>query len=146
MTAVPTVPTSAASFTRLAHLALVVRDMCTSVERYQQVLGFDVISTVRPGSIAAAHPRRLLRHPASALVLAVHEPLHSSNDLFDPSHIGLDHVSLAVADRTWLDLWLRRLTELGVAHSPIRDAGYAEFLTLANPDHIGWELCVSKSA
>ncbi|BBJ47222.1 glyoxalase [Streptomyces antimycoticus] len=128
------------TFTSVAHIAIVVRDMDTSVAWYRRVLGFDPAGGVVPGPIEAGHPRQLMRHPGSGLVLAVHEPLQRSGDLFDPSRTGLDHLALAVPDRTALDTWARHLDDHSIPHSPVRDTGYAEFITLADPDGIAWEL------
>lgn len=132
------------TFTRVAHIAIVVRDMDTSVEWYQRALRFDLVGGVVPGPVEAGHPRQLMRHSDSGLVLAVHEPLQRSGDMFDPSRTGLDHLSLAAADRAALDAWVRHLDDHGVPHSPVRDAGYAEFISLADPDGIAWELWAAK--
>ncbi|WP_413098513.1 VOC family protein [Streptomyces sp. Inha503] len=56
----------------------------------------------------------------------------------------LDHFSLTVSDRAALDGWARRLDDLGVPRSPVRDAGYAEFISVADPDGIAWELWATK--
>lgn len=128
------------TFTGVVHIAVVVRDLATSVEWYRRALGFEPVGAVAPGPAEAGHPRQIMRHADSGLVLAVHEPLRRSNDMFDPSRTGLDHFSLAVADRSALDGWTRRLDDLGVPHSPVRDTGYAQFVTLADPDGIAWEL------
>jgi glyoxylase I family protein len=133
------VPDSA-SFTGLAHLAIVVRDMATSVGWYGRVLGFERVGEVRPGPVEAGHPRQLMRHPGSGMVIAVHEPVVRSHDRFDPSRTGLDHVSLALADAAQLDAWARRLDDLDVPHSPVHDLGHARMLTFADPDGIAWEL------
>ena len=83
----------------------------------------------------------LLRHADSGLVLGVQEPFERSGDEFDPSRTGLDHFALAVAGRGALDEWTARLGGLGAAHSPVRDIGYAEFVSVFDPDGIQWELC-----
>ncbi|MER6535966.1 VOC family protein [Streptomyces sp. 900105755] len=128
------------TFTGIAHIAIVVRSMDTSVDWYARVLGFEPVGGVRPGPAEAGHPRQLMRHADSGLALAVHEPLRRSGDMFDPSRTGLDHFSLAVTDRTALDDWARRLDDLGVSRSRVRDAGYAEFISVTDPDGIAWEL------
>ncbi|MBY8879090.1 VOC family protein [Actinacidiphila acidipaludis] len=127
-------------FTGIAHIAVVVRDLETSVDWYERALGFERVGDVRPGPVEAGHPRQLMRHAAGGLTLAVHEPLRRSGDLFDPSRTGLDHFSLTVADRAALEAWIRHLDGLGFPHSPVRDTGYAEFLTVTDPDGIPWEL------
>lgn len=132
------------TFTGIAHLAVVVRDLAASVDWYRRALGFEPAGAVVPGPAEAGHPRQVLRHAGSGLALAVHEPLQRSGDRFDPSRTGLDHFSLAVPDRAALDGWVRHLDGIGVAHSPVRDTGYAEFVTLTDPDGIAWELWVAR--
>jgi len=129
-----------ASFSGVAHLALVVRDMAASVAFYEEVLGFERVGEVREGPPEAGHPRRLVRHPDSGLVLGIHEPHRRSGDRFDPQRTGLDHVAVGVAAREDLDAWSERLDAHGVEHSPVRDAGYAEFVSFCDPDGIAWEL------
>ncbi|SEN78302.1 VOC family protein [Actinacidiphila rubida] len=128
------------TFTGFAHIAIVVRAMATSVDWYRRVLGFEPVGAVRPGPAGAGRPRQMMRHADSGLVLAVHEPERRSGDLFDPSRTGLDHFSLAVADRGALDDWTRYLDDLGASHSPVRDTGSSAFLTVTDPDGIVWEL------
>jgi glyoxylase I family protein len=129
-----------ATFSRIAHIAIVVRDMTTSIEWYGRVLGFEAVGDVRPGPVEAGHPRQVMLHPQSLLTLAVHEPLRRSGDLFDPSRTGLDHFSLIVNDLSGLEEWVQLLDELDVPHSPVRDIGYASFVTVPDPDGIIWEL------
>ena len=129
-----------ATFSGVAHIAFVVRDMTAAVEFYESVLGFERTGEVREGPPEAGHPRRLMRHADSGLVIGIHEPHERSGDLFDPQRTGLDHVAVAVADRAALDSWAARLDAHGVEHSPVRDAGYAEFLSFCDPDGIAWEL------
>ncbi|WP_225848089.1 VOC family protein [Streptomyces sp. HPF1205] len=128
------------TFTGVAHIALVVRDMAASVDWYRRALGFRPVGEVMPGPAGVGHPRQLMRHADSALVLAVHEPLRRSGDMFDPSRTGLDHISLTVRDRAALDRWTRHLDALGVPRSPVRDTGYAWFVSVTDPDGIAWEL------
>ncbi|MGW6401499.1 VOC family protein [Streptomyces sp. NPDC055134] len=132
------------TFTGIAHIAIVVSDMAASVDWYRRALGFEPVGGVRPGPLEVGHPRQIMRHADSGLVLAVHAPLRRSGDMFDPSRTGLDHLSLAVSDRTALESWAQRLDGLGVPRSPVRDAGYAEFVSVADPDGIAWELWANK--
>ena len=127
------------SFGGVAHLALTVRDMTASVAFYETVLGFERVGDVVEGPPEAGHPRRLMRHPGSGLVLGIHEPHRRSDDRFDPQRTGLDHVAVAVDTREDLESWATILDGHGVEHSPIRDIGYAEFLSFCDPDGIAWE-------
>jgi glyoxylase I family protein len=128
------------SFGTVAHIALVVREMTPAVEFYETVLGFARFGEVVEGPPDAGHPRRLMRHADSGLTLGLHEPYRRSGDRFDPQRTGLDHVALTVGDRAALEAWSARLGEHGVEHSPIRDAGYAEFISFCDPDGIAWEM------
>ena len=128
------------SFSGVAHLALVVRDMTAAVQFYERVLGFERTGEVQEGPSEEGHPRRLMRHAGSGLVLGIHEPHRRTGDLFDPQRTGLDHVALTVDGREALDAWAARLDEAGVEHSPVRDVGYAEFVSFCDPDGIAWEL------
>ncbi|MEV0406860.1 hypothetical protein [Actinoallomurus sp. NPDC050550] len=51
---------------------------------------------------------------------------------------------LTVPDRAALDGWTRHLDALGVSRSPVRDTGYAEFVSVPDPDGIAWELWAAK--
>ena len=133
-----TIPT----FTQAAHVALVVRDMAASVAFYERVMGFEQASERREGPPEARHPRQLIRHPDSGLVLGIHEPYERSNDRFDPQRTGLDHLAVTVADPPALEEWIAHLERHGVEHSPVRDAGYAEFVSFEDPDGIQFELWV----
>ncbi|HEY2221589.1 VOC family protein [Actinomycetospora sp.] len=128
------------TFTQAAHVALTVRDMAASVAFYERVLGFLRASERREGPPEARHPRQLVRHPDSGLVLGIHEPYERSDDRFDPQRTGLDHLAVTVTDRAALEAWVTHLDAQGVEHSPVRDAGYAEFVSFADPDGIAWEI------
>jgi glyoxylase I family protein len=129
-----------ATFSGIAHIAVVVRDMTKSVDWYHRVLGFVPVGEVMPGPAGAGLPRQPMKHPDSGFTLVVFEPVRRSGDLFDPSRTGLNHFSVVVDGRAGLDEWARRLDELGVSRSPVRDVGYAQFITTADPDGIAWEL------
>ena len=128
------------TFTQVAHVALVVRDMAASVAFYERVLGFEQASERREGPLEARHPRQLVRHPDSGLVLGIHEPYERSHDRFDPQRTGLDHLAITVVDRAMLNAWVTHLDAHSVEHSPVRDAGYAEFVSFCDPDDIAWEI------
>jgi glyoxylase I family protein len=128
------------TFSRIAHIAVVVRDMATSVDWYQKVLGFEPAGDVRPGPPELDCPRQVMIHADSGFALVVMKPTRRSGGSFEPFTIGLNHFSLVVGDRAGLDEWAQRLDEIGVLHSPVRDVGYSQFITLADPDGIAWEL------
>ncbi len=63
---------------------------------------------------------------------------------FDERNFGLDHVGFAVDERTDLDEWESRLTELGVAHSPVEDTPVGAALVFRDPDNIQLEFWWTK--
>ena len=130
--AVPDVP----GFTGVAHIAITVNDMEASAAWWGRVFGFERVRRVDEPPGEQRHPRILIRHPSSGVVLGVHEPHDRSGDRFDPDRTGLDHIALAVASRDDLDEWSAHLDRLGVDHSPVRDIGYAEFVSVEDPDGI----------
>jgi len=133
------------TFSRIAHISIVARDMATSIAWYQRVLGFEPAGDVNPGPAGLEMPRLSMVHPDSGLTVVVFEPVRRSGDLFDPLRTGLNHISLVVDGPAGLRQWAQRLDELGVSHSEVHDIGYAQFLTLADPDGIAWELWVPAS-
>jgi len=128
------------AFTGIAHITLTVSDLAASVGWYRRILQFEPVGAVRLGSPESGRPRQLVRHDGSGLTLALCAPVDHDGRRFDPGRTGLDHLSLAVDGEDALRSWVRRLDELGTPHSPIRDAGYARFVTLEDPDGIAWEL------
>jgi len=127
-------------FTGVAHVAVTVRDMEATVAWWERLFGFKEVSRAYEPPGEQRHPRILIRHDASGLVLGIHQPYERSGDSFDPSRTGLDHISLSVAERSDLDRWMAFLDEQGVAHSPVRDLGHAAFITLEDPDGMQVEL------
>ena len=60
-------------------------------------------------------------------------------DRFSEFRVGLDHVSFGCASRDDLEKWSRRLDEIGVEHSEIKDASYGSGLAFRDPDGIALE-------
>jgi len=127
-------------FTGVAHIAVTVNDMEASAAWDVRVFGFERVRRVDEPSGEQRHPRVLVRHPGSGLLLGIHEPHDRSRDRFDPDRTGLDYVAFSVMERAELDEWIAHLDWLGVGHSPVRDAGYAEFVSLEDPDGIQLEV------
>jgi len=131
------------TFSAIVHLAIVVRDMATSVDWYERVLDFKPVGPVIPGPPEAGHPRQLTVHSDSKLLLAIHEPLHRSGDVFDPDRTGLDHIALSVDGLDELQRWRARLDGLGVPYR-VHDRGDNRFIALHDPDGIAWELWAAR--
>src|SRR4051812_26178061 len=111
--------------------------MEASAEWYQRVFGWQVLRRYAEGE--AGTPRVILYDSASGFALGLCQPEDGSGDAFDHRRTGLDHFAFRVADETELDGWIAHLDELGVAHSPVRDAGLGRFISFEDPDAIAFE-------
>jgi glyoxylase I family protein len=130
--------------TGVHHFSPTVRDVEASAAWYQQVFGM-----TRLPVIFEHHDREstgyavLLVEPASGVVIGLHHHTDGARDLFDEGRTGLDHIGFSVPSRDNLDAWARRLDELDVDHSGVRDITEpSPFSTLVfrDPDNIQLEL------
>ena len=99
------------------HLGLTVSDVERSARWYVEVMGF-----ARAGGFGNATTERrkvFLRHAGFGIRLGLVDHDSSSKRPFDETEIGLDHLAFEVSSREDLERWARRLSELGVACSPI---------------------------
>jgi glyoxylase I family protein len=123
------------------HFGLTVRDVDTSAAWYEEVLGFQ-----RAGEfIAPGGTRRkvFLRHDGLQARLGLTQHRDGSQEAFDETHAGLDHLAFAVADREELEAWAARLADAAVVHSPVTPANSvqgAAVLVFRDPDNIQLEL------
>ena len=114
------------------HVSLTVTDLDRSESFYTSVLG--LLRLVDFG-----YARILVHRPTSfVLGLARHEA--GDGTAFSELRTGLDHVGFSVGSRDELVGWQRRLEELGVEHTPIRDMELGHHLNFRDPDHIALEL------
>lgn len=123
------------TFARNLHLGLTVRHRQLSARWYQRVLGFRFVKEIDSGL-----PRTVLLHPDSGFIIGLYNHPKASNDPFDPTRTGLDHFALSVTDQSQLQAWDNWLSRLEIDHSPIRDLGYARFISVEDPDGIQIEL------
>jgi glyoxylase I family protein len=121
------------NLTGVSHISLSVRDRDVSVRWYVDVLGFDVAAAMDEDRW-----KRSVCLDSSGIMLSLTE--HQNPKPFDYANIGVDHVSFAVSDRSMLDEWQERFTELGVVHSPVVDSPYGSLLSFSDPDGIALEL------
>jgi catechol-2,3-dioxygenase len=119
----------------LAHVALTVSDLETSVPWYTTVLGHEPILDEDTG------PFRHVVYAMGGTLLGLHgfPDLHS-REAFDERRPGLDHVAFGCASRSELDAWAARLDELGIGHGGVVDAHYGSGLSFRDPDGIALEL------
>lgn len=127
-------------FLGVAHVAITVNDMEATAAWWERAFGFERVKRVDEPPGEQRHPRILVRHAGSGLVLGIHQPHERSGDRFDPDRTGLDHLALTVDARERLDEWRQHLSGLGIETSPVRDAGNAEFVSLVDPDGVQVEL------
>jgi glyoxylase I family protein len=100
--------------TGIAHIALTVRDLPTSIAWYRNVLELPVIAEFcEEGQMRR---KAVLGNDTIRLGLVQHSA--ASDGAFDETHIGLDHLAFAVPSGV-IQRWAAQLDRLGVPHSPI---------------------------
>ena len=125
------------SITGIAHVELSVTDLDRSVDWYCRLLGAKDVW--RGANEKGGYKACAVVEPVTRTVLAFTE--HAAAKRVPFSHLipGLDHLSFRVADRAAIDAWATWLDELGIAHDPIDDQGFAVGLNLLDPDGIALE-------
>jgi catechol 2,3-dioxygenase-like lactoylglutathione lyase family enzyme len=125
----------------LSHVTLTVTDLESSVAWYERTLGLR-----RARTMAGPGRRRTLLVADSGLVIGLQaHDRTAEEDRFDPARVGLDHLSIACADRAEVLAWLAKLDGLGVAHSPISEEP-ANIATCPDPDGIAIEFFAPPGA
>ncbi|MCH6471562.1 VOC family protein [Sinomonas terrae] len=129
-------------FSHIAHLDLTVSDVEASAKWYAETLG---LTRLRRSDLDN-RIMIVLIHKATGLIIGLNQHHEPAVDRFNEQNPGLDHVGFAVTEREELDEWERRLTELGVDHSPVTDSpsGSGTALVFRDPDNIQLELWWSR--
>ncbi len=128
------------TFPPLGHIALTVRDLAVSVPWYESL--FDAAPVIDEDTDPDMHHTVFM---LGTTLVGLHQHRTPSTAAFDEHNVGLDHVAFGCADRGELEKWDRRLDELGIAHSPIKDASYGSGLSFRDPDGIALELFAPPS-
>jgi catechol-2,3-dioxygenase len=116
-------------FSGIHHVAVTVSDLAASAAFYERVLGFPPAAGIDDEHLH----RRLFTLPDGVnLGLTQHD--RPTGERFSPFRPGLDHLGLAVADRTELEAWAAHLDALGIPHSGLVDADYGTALSFTDPD------------
>ncbi len=124
-----------------SHVELTVTDCRRSASWYQEVLGFKVMTHSEEEMFEVF----AMMHPSGAVVdvMTHHE---TPDERFDERRVGLDHLSMHVADRAELERWVKHLSDCSVAHTGIIDATYGPTVVFRDPDNIQLELMVHPTA
>lgn len=124
-----------------SHVSFSVRDRDASVRFYTDVLGFSTLAvTDRPDWL-----QTLMIHPTGVCV-AFQQHTGNAGEAFHYASTGLDHFGFGVGAPEDLTRWAERFDELGVAHSPVRDTEFGQFVSFEDPDGIQLELFYSPLA
>ena len=131
-------PPTAPALHGIAHVALTVRDVESSQEWYERVLGLEHVITVPhvggEGVVLADVDRRVW--------WALHRHDGQDGARFTERRTGLDHVGLLVDSTATLQAWVSWLGQLGVEHDGITDLPDfgMQALVFRDPDGIPLEL------
>ncbi len=128
-------------FPTIAHVAVTVRDLGTSVPWYEKL--FDAKPVLDEDTGPFRHVVWLL---GGQTLFGLHEfPDLVRDSSFEERQVGLDHVAFTCADRGELAQWQERLEELGIDHGGIVDAGYGSGVSFRDPDNIALEFFAPPS-
>src|ERR1700712_4119116 len=110
-------------FPTIAHVALTVSDLDASVPWYERLLGAAPVLDEDTG------PFRHVVWSIGQTLIGLHQFPDGRAETFDERRVGLDHVAFACTNRGELEEWATKLTDLGVKHGGVVDAGYGSGLS-----------------
>lgn len=116
------------------HVTLTVTDAPTAAAWYGDVLGFEILREFQVNELT----RVMLTRDGVTLVLDSHGDKAEPGP-FSERRNGLDHLSLAVADRAVLEEWEAHLDAAGVVHSPLKEGSTGSLIAFRDPDNIALE-------
>ncbi|GAC1363536.1 MAG: VOC family protein [Herpetosiphon sp.] len=120
----------------LSHIALRVTDLARAKAFYTEKLGFQIMIDT-PGLV-------LVSGYGILLGMRGDDRQTPAGDRFSPYRVGLDHLALAVSDRTVLASLKDVLDGAGIRNQGIEEdeVTHAPFISFADPDGIAWEFYV----
>jgi glyoxylase I family protein len=120
-------------------ITLTVRDPAGSAAWYRRLL--DMRQTYDRTSDDGRMRYICLVEPRSELVVCLVGHAANPGDPFSEFRTGLDHLEFLVPHRDDLVQWAKRLDEMGVEHSGVRELDYTpnSMLTFRDPDNIQLE-------
>jgi glyoxylase I family protein len=135
----------------LHHVALTVTDLDASISWYEKVFGI----SYRMEEGHKGGTGKLLADDAWQLVIVLHRHDGNQAEAFKETRTGLDHLGLAVPDRSTMEMWQAHLEQMGVrksdvaaepcTQSPIVDRPYGSVLVFRDPDNIQLEMFAPPS-
>ena len=114
------------------HLTLTVTDLGRSAIWYQAVLNIEKVAD----RVGDGWTRLLLRASNGFMIGLTEHDSSTEGAVFDPTAVGLDHLSISCTGRDALEGWAAHLDQLGVAHSGVIDAAAGSLLVVKDPDGI----------
>ena len=128
--------------TGIQHVGLTVRDVESSVEWYQRVLGLQRQFEEPHHDSDEGGYAVVLGTPDMSLNIGLDHHPANTGDGFDPTRTGLDHVCFQVSGTDALDAWATHLDQQGVSNSGVYVMEGTPFslVTFNDPDGIQLEL------
>ena len=134
--------------TGLHHVTIRVQDPEATRRWYEKVLGFQFMELPvdeRSTGIWRGHPTSgtMLATQVGASFVLFGPPLEGTaeDDQFSEYRVGVDHLALAIDDRSELDSLVERLRAAGVATEGV-ETDYVlnkEYVAFRDPDNVQWE-------
>ncbi|MCH8162238.1 MAG: VOC family protein [Chloroflexi bacterium] len=120
----------------VTHISFSVRDLETSREWYQRVLG---LKTLVPPFEREHYKETILLAGNTGLCLQQH--FDNSGDEFSEHRTGLDHLAFRVETDDEFEAWLAHFDELGVRYWPQgQGESFGRMVVFRDPDNIQLEL------
>ena len=130
-----------AGFPGIGHVAVTVNDLDRSREWYSKLFGSDPVLDEDTGSFYHV----VFALDGGALFGLHTHPTANDQPDFSEFRTGLDHVAFAVASRSDLESWEKKLDEMGISHGGIKDAPYGSGLSFRDPDNLPLEFFAPPS-
>jgi len=124
---------------RLHHVALTVTDIDKSIAWYSDLFGFVELAREEHYGGSGGYGV-LLGYPDWSMGVVMNHHPTNAGETFDPTRTGLDHVGFTLPDRATMVEWEAKLTEKGIAHSPISDHPCGSALNFRDPDDMQLQL------
>ena len=118
------------------HIAFTVSDADASARWYADLLGMQVVIQGDDDTVRF----RVLAHPESGWLVGLRQYPQHPDAAFDEHRTGLDHFAFGVSSRNELEAWEQRLSDAGVAFTPIAETSIGSVIVFRDPDNIQLEL------